>query len=76
MFLKEALACPRISSDIKMVEAAGIETCAAATKTSFFQVLTLQKPGVRVECSAPRNALPHSCFSSSPYFLLTSSYVG
>jgi hypothetical protein len=59
-----------------MVEAAGIETCAAAYKTPSFQPVTLRKAGVRVECSGPCDALPYSCFSSSPYSLLTLSYVG
>jgi hypothetical protein len=58
------------------MEAAGIETCAAAYKTPSPQLVTLRKGGVRVECSGPCDALPYSCFSSSPYFLLTSSYVG
>ncbi len=69
-------ACKWLIYWVEMVEAAGIETCAAVSKTSLFQVLRLQKPGVRVECSAPGDALPHSCFSLRPYSLLTSSYVG
>ena len=40
-----------------MVEAAGIETCATATKTSPFQVLTLREAGVRLECSEAGGAL-------------------
>lgn len=33
---------------------AGIESCAIAIKTSSFQILTLSKAGVRVECRRPR----------------------
>ncbi len=42
---------------LEMVEAAGIETCATATKTSPFQVLTLREAGVRLECSEAGGAL-------------------
>ncbi len=40
-----------------LVEAAGIETCATATKTWPFQVLTLREAGVRLECSEAGGAL-------------------
>jgi hypothetical protein len=59
---------------MNVVEAAGIETCAAATRSLSFQVLTLPEAGVRVECKRSGCARPQSPgFSFVPYFSLISS---
>ena len=49
------------SSRELVVEAAGIETCAAVSRTQSFQALTVQEAGVRLECNRSRRPPTSVC---------------
>ena len=49
-----------------MVEAAGIETCAASTESLWFQALSASRSGVRPECRAIRELPDGASFALLP----------